>query len=370
MNIFFPVEIVYPSQAGGVANSVYWLAKNLSKHGFEPRIIATDKGITDQVPLNRWLDTDAGRTIFVKTWSVQVPFVQTVMSLKHFASADVVHLPSVFYPAAFITGFAARILGKNIALSPNGELAEVALNHSAARKRPILWAIKRFIGTYPTFHSTSDAETERIRGVFGPAARIVQIPNYIELEPQVPRTDGNYLLFMGRMHPQKAVDNLVRALTRSETFMRSPLVLKIAGRERRENVRPLERLVVELKMEKKIEFLGQVEGDEKLTLLADARVTILPSHAENFGMVVLESLAQGTPVIASKGTPWESLEKEKIGFWVDNSPESLARAIDRVLWMEPNDYEAYRSRGREFVMREFDMRNHIGEWLDFYESIS
>jgi glycosyltransferase involved in cell wall biosynthesis len=367
MKILFPVEIIYPSQAGGVANSVYSLAKNLAKHGFEPRITATNKGITDQVELNRWLDTEAGKTIFVKTFSVHFPFVQTIISLRHFLRADVIHLPSVFYPAAFITGFAAKIFGKKIALSPNGELAAVALNHSAGRKRPILWSIKKFIGTYPIFHSTSDQETESIRQVFGPSARIHKIPNYIEPDPQVTRRDGNYLLFMGRMHPQKAVDNLIRALTLSEAFLQSDMVLKIAGRERPENVRPLERLVTELKMDDRVEFVGQVEGREKLQLLADAQATILPSHAENFGMVVLESLAQGTPVIASRGTPWESLEKERIGFWVNNAPESLAEAIDRMILMDEGKYKGYRSRGRDFVLREFDIRNHIDEWLEFYD---
>jgi glycosyltransferase involved in cell wall biosynthesis len=366
MKIFYPVEVFYPSQAGGAANSVYWLAKHLSKHGFEPRIVATNKGITDQVQLNRWLETDAGRAIFVKTRFLHVPIFQTVTSLRHFLNADVVHLSSVFFPTAFITAFAAKLFRRRIAWSPRGELASVALGHSAGRKRPILWSIKKLIGSYAVFHSTSDEETMTIRKIFGPAVRIYQIPNYVELEPQAPRRDGNYILFMGRMHPQKAVDNLIRALTVSEKFMRSDLVLKIAGRERAGNVRPLRQLVVDLNMQDRVEFVGQVEGGEKLHLLADAHVTVLPSHAENFGVVVVESLAQGTPVIASRGTPWESLEKEKVGFWVDNSPKEFAKAIDRFLEMPAEEYAEYRGRGRDFVKRQFDISSHIGEWLEFY----
>lgn len=369
MKIFYPVEVFYPSQAGGAANSVYWLAKSLFRLGFEPHIIATNKGITDQVDLNRWLETPAGRTMFVKTRFLHLPVLQALTSLRYFRKADVVHLSSVFFPTAFITAFAARIFGKKIAWSPRGELASVALDHSAARKRPILWSIRKFIGCYPLFHSTSNEETERIREVFGADARICQIPNYVELEPQVPRQDGNYLLFMGRMHPQKAIDNLIKALRLSDEFMRSELVLKIAGRERPEHVQPLRQLVSDLGMEDRVKFVGQIEGPEKVRLLADARFTILPSHAESFGVVTVESLAQGTPVIASRGTPWQSLERERVGFWVDNSPESLGGAIDRSLRMEAREYEDYRGRARAYVEREFDIRNHIQEFVEFYKAL-
>jgi glycosyltransferase involved in cell wall biosynthesis len=369
MKIFYPVEVFYPSQAGGPANTVYWLTKNLSKHGFESTIVATNKGISGQVELNRWLETDAGRTIFVKTRFLHIPVRQTIASLRQFFKADVVHLSSVFFPTAFLTAFAARIFGKKIAWSPRGELSDYSLNYSGGRKRPILWAIRKFIGTYPVFHSTSGDETADIRRIFGETARVYQIPNYVELEDQSPRTDGNYLLYIGRMHPKKAIDNLIRAVAASEPFRQSGFLLKIAGKGKPEYKRELQRLVSNLKMEAKVEFVGQVEGTKKLQLLADAYFTLMPSHTENFGIVVLESLAQGTPVIASKKTPWQSLETEKVGFWVDNSSEELAAAIERVLLMDSEEYEEYRARSREYVTRTFDIRNHIDEWLKFYADL-
>src|SRR5688572_25101443 len=108
MKIFFPVEVLYPSQAGGTANTVYWLSKNLAKHGFESTIIATDRGISGQVPLDRWIENEAGRSIFIRTRFLHVPLRQTTASLRHFFKADVVHLSSIFFPTAFITAFAAR----------------------------------------------------------------------------------------------------------------------------------------------------------------------------------------------------------------------------------------------------------------------
>ena len=70
-----------------------------------------------------------------------------------------------------------------------------------------------------------------------------------------------------------------------------------------------------------------MEGEEKYKLYANAYFSILVSHSENFGNVVIEALSQGTPVIASKGTPWEQLA-EKAGFWIDNDENSIACCID------------------------------------------
>lgn len=368
MKIFFPVEVFYPSQAGGAANSVYWLAKNLAAHGFETTIVATDEGLKDQVPLNRWFDTDAGRTIFVKTKFYRAPVLQTLISLRHFWRADVVHLSSIFFPTAFITAFAARVLRKKIAWSPRGELTESSLSFSAGRKRAVLWLIRSFIGKYPLFHSTSDEENQSIRRVFGEDARIRQIPNYVELEPLSGRSNGNYLLYIGRIHPIKAIDNLVKSLRLSEAFLRSDMVLKIAGKGKPGYEEDLRRLVSELDLDEKVQFVGQVEGPEKLRLLADAKATILPSHTENFGVVVVESLAQGTPVIASTNTPWKALAKERIGFWTDNSPAEIAKTVDSILNTDDDEYQRYRARSRDFVVREFDIRNHIDEWVEFYSS--
>ncbi|MBK9156269.1 MAG: glycosyltransferase family 4 protein [Chloracidobacterium sp.] len=369
MKVFYPVEVFYPSQAGGTANALYWLTKNLVREGFEPVVVASNKGIGEGVPLNEWIENDSGKSIFVRTRFLHVPVGQTLKCLAAIRGADIVHLSSVFYPAAFLTGIAARLMGKKIAWSPHGELTEYALNYSAGRKRPILWLLKKVMGRYPLFHSTSDEETEDIRRAFGRDSKIVQITNYVEVHPVVERTVEPYLLYIGRIHPKKAIDNLIRAAGKSQRFMESEFVLKIAGRGREEHLSALKLLVEELSLENKVQFIGQVEGEEKFDVLAGAYFTLMPSHSENFGIVVLESLSQNTPVVASIYTPWESLEKERIGFWTDNSVEALAAIIDKIISMDSQEYAGYRARGREFVCREFDISSHMDKWLDFYRSV-
>ena len=376
MKIFFPVEVFYPSQAGGPANTIYWMTKNISKHGFEPIIVATDEGIQKKVPLNKWMQMDGGNAIYIKTRFLHFPFYQIIISLLNFYRADIVHISSFFFPTAFITAFAARLLKKKMVWSSRGELDPQALKYSRLRKRPILWCIKKIIGKYPVYHSTCDEETEYIKLIFGSDAKIVQIPNYIEIPAEVERnssssssSSGDYLLYIGRIHPKKAIDNLIRACSISEDFLTSKYNLKIAGIGKNEFVDDLRNLVEKLGLTEKIIFIGQVEGAEKQKLLADAFWTIMPSHTENFGIVVLESLAQSTPVIASKGSPWASLEIEKIGFWSGNSPEILADKIKMILEMNQVQYDGYRQRCRRFVEREFDIEENIGKWIDLYQNL-
>ena len=367
--IFFPVEVFYPSQAGGPANTIYWITKNLKNHGFEPIIVSTDKGLQPSVELNKWLDSDGGKTIYVKTPYLNFPIHQTITSLLNFARADIVHLSSFFFPTSFVTAFAARFLKKKIVWSARGELDTAALNHSSLRKRPILWSIKKFIGQYPVFHSTCDEETAYIKKVFGEEARVFQIPNYIEIPAKIERNAGKYLLYIGRIHPKKAIDNLIKAVSISEEFMKSQFVLKIAGTGKKEFVSDLKRLIEKLDLNEKVYIVGQVEGIEKQRILTDAFWTIMPSHTENFGIVVLESLSQSTPVIASTGSPWASLETEKIGFWTENSPETLASKINQILKMPGDEYKDYRQRCRSFVERNFDISENIDKWIDLYNSL-
>lgn len=370
MKVFFPLEVFYPSQAGGTSNTVYWLTKNLARHGFEPVLVASDKGIGPGFPLNCWRDTDAGRVIHVRTRHLNFPLGQTWYALRHFHRSDIVHISSVFYPTAFITAIAARILGKKVMWSVHGELDPYALEHSRRRKRPILRLLRSVVGTYPVFHSTCDEETVYIRDIFGEDARIEQIPNYVELPDQVERNDGRYLLYIGRLHPKKGIENLIQALTRSKAFLDSNLMLRIAGRGRADYERELRELVDRLGIDNKIEFVGQVEGVAKEQLLASAFWTVMPSHTENFGLVVLESLAQNTPVIASKGTPWQVLEDERLGFWTDNSPEALSEILTRVISMPSEEYEDYRRRGRPFVVENYDIRKNIDRWVDAYQKMT
>jgi len=118
----------------------------------------------------------------------------------------------------------------------------------------------------------------------------------------------------------KNIDVLIKSIAYSQKLLDKKLKLVIAGSARLpyEIVyeKQLKELVDNLNLQDSVTFLGHIQGDDKDKLdFASSFALVLPSQSENFGNVVLEALAQGTPVIASKNTPWESLEEYNSGYW-------------------------------------------------------
>lgn len=80
-------------------------------------------------------------------------------------------------------------------------------------------------------------------------------------------------------------------------------------------------------MQKQVTFTGMLSGQIKTSAIANADLFVLPTHSENFGIVVAESLAHEVPVITTKGAPWEDLIKYDCGWWIDNERNSLKNAL-------------------------------------------
>jgi glycosyltransferase involved in cell wall biosynthesis len=115
-------------------------------------------------------------------------------------------------------------------------------------------------------------------------------------------------------------------------------------------------------------FIGHVSGPEKDFLYASSYFTLLLSHSENFGNVVVESLCQGTPVITSKGTPWEDIDRYKAGFWIENAPSAIAKVIDKIIILDSAEYNAYRLNSRYFVESNFDIEKKVDNWIIEYQN--
>ena len=161
---------------------------------------------------------------------------------------------------------------------------------------------------------------------------LANVPNALDfsLYPAHPHR-GDYLLFLGRMNHEKGAHRAIAVATEAG------VPLKLAGKKREP---PEERYFHELVEPHlhagEIEYLGEVSHGEKVELLQNARATLFPIEWEEpFGLVMIESLACGTPVIATRrGSVPEVIEHGRTGIVVDDYRE-MAAAIEAADRLEP-----------------------------------
>lgn len=236
--------------------------------------------------------------------------------------------------------------------SPRGMFTEWAMNYKKIRKAPF-WKLlqKPALQKVHCFHATSESELEDIRRL-GFRQPVALIPNGIDLpELKYIHEKQNIVLFLGRIHEIKGLTNLVRAWERLEqSYPEWKLI--IAGPFEGSYAYDLKSRVDKLK-NSNIEFAGAVEGVDKEALFARAKLFVLPSFSENFGVVVAESLAHGVPVVTTKGTPWKYIVKKECGWYVDPTAESLYQALYDAFTLKDTELASMGSLGREWMMEDF-----------------
>ena len=371
LNILFPTGSFYPAQTGGPDNTVYWITKALTRRGHEAVISTTDWEQPLPTPRDRWLETDYGKVVYTRTLIHYLPLRQMWRSLRKLQRSDVLHLSMIFYPSSFLLALLNSLLfDKPVLWSSRGDLDPPMLLRSREKKLPVLKLINRWVNKDKLwFHSTCDAETSYIRDNFGADTKVIQIPNYMELPERIKTHKEKYFLYIGRIDPKKAIENLIEALANAPTFLESEFTLKVVGDYYNDYGHGLVKQVEQLGLTNKIRFLGHRDGREKEELLAAAWFTFMPSHTENFGIVVMEGLAQGTPAVASTGTPWEVLETEEAGYWVDNDPATLTETIERIHTLGPEEMEKLNHNALRLARERFSIHANVAEWEAAYEKI-
>jgi glycosyltransferase involved in cell wall biosynthesis len=262
-----------------------------------------------------------------------------------------------------------RIAGAHAKLvhSPRGMLSPWALNYSRRKKRLAWWCGQRHsLRAAHCLHATAESEAEDIRRV-GLLQPIAVIPNGIDL-PAIadrgPPRDVRRLLFLSRIHPKKGVDSLLRVWRRVQR--EAPAwELVIAGPDERGHLEAMRRLANELGLER-VSFPGPVFGEHKSALYSGSELFILPTHSENFGLVVAEALAHGVPVITTRNAPWQDLAAHRCGWWVADEDEALLRALREAVALPPPELRAMGERGRIWMERDFGWDNVARQMIGVY----
>ncbi len=386
MRIAMVVPSFYPATAyGGPIFSTLHTCENLARlDDVKVYVSTTNANMNSKldVETNSWKAFE--KNFFVKYYNetkVNVLSFGLLFNLwRDIKGADVVHVQYMFNTSTIIALIYAKLFAKPILLSPRGALCHwCLLQGSRLKKKWLEFLIKPFVNTI-MWHATAQQEKDDILSQF-PDAKVVVIPNGVEFGTyQISlklSTDefchtftkeysetNQIIVSMGRLQKVKGFDILIASFAKvNECFPKAKLF--IAGQDEGEKV-ALIKQIAELGLEDKVFLIGEISGQDKINFLANADLFVLSSHTENFGNVYVESLASGTPVVASKGTPWSEVEKANCGKWVNNSVEETAQAIIDMLG---ENREQMRANSKNLAEK-YDWRNIAVQFKVIFEKMS
>ncbi len=275
-------------------------------------------------------------------------------------------------------GVAVRLVSRQAGV-PYGVFPHGALDPWFNRKYPLKYLKKLLYWPiqYPVLRDaravffTSQLEPELAKTSFSPHEwKTVIFPNGICEPASNPAAtietlyrmypslrNRRYFLYLGRIHVKKGCDLLLKAFARvAET--EPDLDLVMAGPDREGYEADLQRLAAELGISDRIVWPGMIAGDLKWGALRAAEAFILPSHQENFGVSVVESLAARRPVLISNQVNiWSEIQEAQAGLVEADTVEGTERLMRRWLGMTHAERDAMSERTYPFFLSRYSMKN-------------
>ncbi len=204
-------------------------------------------------------------------------------------------------------------------------------------------------------HVTAELEAGYVRqaGYRGP---VIVVPNGIDFpttwpeRPARPANAPKRILFLSRLHPKKGLPDLIQAFAQVND---RNWELIIAGNDEAGYINTCRAQAATQPNGDRIRFVGAIDDTAKWPLYASADLFVLPSYSENFGLVIGEALAAGTPVITTTATPWDDLPQKRCGWQIPTGPEALTAALLEAMRLSDAERHAMGEHGAAWVRRTF-----------------
>ncbi len=306
-------------RTGGPAHNLIESVPHLREAGVEVTIFTTDQGAPASAPSARatLADFPAGaQACEIHIFKAQAPhrfaYAPTLWKALEAQARtfDVVRVHGVYLHPNLAAATVARKMDIPYLVTPHGALNPWIRRHGRIRKgiTNVLWQ-DRTLRQATAVHAMTTAEAELFadvvpanvpRHVVGNGVNLStfrRLPPRGALREKLGLEDGApLLLFLGRISREKGIDLLVRATSHLRSH---GVALAVAGPDDRVLTPHLQALARELGIADRVFFIGPQFGPQRLAALADADIWVLPSHAENFGNVLVEAMAAGVPTVVS-----------------------------------------------------------------------
>jgi glycosyltransferase involved in cell wall biosynthesis len=316
----------------------------------------------EQIKTDEWLSTAGGIQVFYCS-----PERLGWKNIRRQLSAiqpDFVYLNSMFstkftiYP--LLMGRTGRMNYRTI-LSPRGMLRSSALQFKPAKKKIFLKGF-RWLGFHKkvAFVAADDTEVADIKRYFGGDARVAKIPNFpaplsgssgaagTNTTTLIKKDKGDLsLIYIGRIHPIKGLDYLLKVLQEVRATIRLTIVGSVEDEAFWMNCR---QLIRNLPANIVVTHAGEIPNDQLPRLTIQQHIFALPTKGENFGHAIFEALALGKPVLISDQTPWRGLQAAGAGWDLPlDKPDEFRLAIEEAAALGQSAYEAICRTSRKYL---------------------
>ena len=261
--------------------------------------------------------------------------------------ADIVHVHTLWSPLNVSARQACARFGRPYVLMPHGMLDPYSLSVKALKKSIYLHMFEKHNIARAARIIYTTPEEERLAKLASlplPAGELVPLganasaASKSQLQArfvaQFPEAAGKrVLLFLGRVHPKKGLDRILRCMHSLRETVPN-LLLVVAGDGEAGYVGELRQSVRELSLEDSVLFAGRLDGELKWASFAAAELFLLPSRQENFAITVAEAMQMGVPVIVTdKVNTWPYVQEAGAGLVVDEREVDamLPRAVAEIL---------------------------------------
>lgn len=299
--------------------------------------------------------------------SVKKNFTQILDTIR----PDVVHVNSCWQPLSAFTQRWAHERGYKTIYTTHGMMVPwIVKHHYYTRKIPALCLYQRkALQTSDYLHATSYYEAQHLQKD-GYNSHIITIPTGVNIKEIKVKDNWNIkkqILLLSRIHEVKGLEFLIRSISQLKENFKDYSII-VAGDGDVHYLNYLRKMCSALGVENIIHFIGSVNGKQKWKLYQTSDIFMLLSYTENFGIVVAESLASGTPVIASKGAPWQDLETYNCGYWTEIGTKGTVEALQKFLTLSKSDLETMGKNGRKLIENKYSSKVMAEKMFELYKS--
>ena len=294
---------------------------------------------------------------------------KAVVDLLDSVRPDIVHVNCCWTPDCAMIQRLAQKRGYKVVLTPHGMLEPwIIQRHYWTRKVPALWLYQRAaIQKADCIQATAESERDNLLKLgYNSNIKVVKLgidADGIEMKKSWKKT--RQILFLSRVHVKKGINFLVEAAAALRSELQGYKIL-VAGEGDVDYVAEMKRMIEDNGLQDIVQLVGGVYGDEKWRLFQTSDFFVLPTHSENFGLAIAESLASGTPVITTVGTPWNDLNSSHAGAWIEIGTQPLVDTLKRFLALSDEELEMMGRNGRKLIENKYSAKVMAEEMMRVY----